>query len=507
MNDGEIPPRCCIPCGKVGMPEKTALTTGGRKKKLSPMLEMLETDRKMSIKTYMENHAEIRRASDFTKICINAHMEQNALDLEKRGERLKGMMEDENYAFETQLKDSFEKRKESQIDDMRRRVTTLRQQREAHQKEIVEHKLNQCFQNQCEQMRTLLSKRLNKEIVQDWGEQLCMKKRLEAEKIEEERMWAYLWEQDAEEKWKREEAYNEVRKEASQRGLEELNKQMEYKRAKQADIDKIKGKERAMFEEIQRQIDEENRKREEEKTARFVKAKEHVKDMMATRDYYRDRRVKREELVAQEFLKKAIRELYIEQEDRNKKKKELMRAIEIYRDYIQKWDCLANSRELKLQRIIDEVIEEQYHKNNATRRKEQAQRLQLQKNVFAGRALQVEDLKAKREREEMERQEEIAHLKEDWRQYLEELDNDKAVSSQKKAQYRCDLDSQTNYSHLVKCREREEVKREVDMCITEDGLFLNRLQKTLKEPKLEMSNPYREPFVGKDVKQCFHRLG
>jgi hypothetical protein len=41
---------------------------------------------------------------------------------------------------------------------------------------------------------------------------------------------------------------------------------------------------------------------------------------MATRDYYRDRRIKREEIVAREFLKKAVRELYIEQEDRNKAK-------------------------------------------------------------------------------------------------------------------------------------------------------------------------------------------
>lgn len=59
---------------------------------------------------------------------------------------------------------------------------------------------------------------------------------------------------------------------------------------------------------------------EEEKNARFIRAKEHVKDMMATRDYYRDRKVKREEIVAREFLKKAVRELYIEQEDRNKAK-------------------------------------------------------------------------------------------------------------------------------------------------------------------------------------------
>ena len=59
---------------------------------------------------------------------------------------------------------------------------------------------------------------------------------------------------------------------------------------------------------------------EAEKKSRFEKSKSHVQDMMATRDYYRDRKVKREEIVAQEFLKKAVRDLYIEAEDKTKKK-------------------------------------------------------------------------------------------------------------------------------------------------------------------------------------------
>jgi hypothetical protein len=58
----------------------------------------------------------------------------------------------------------------------------------------------------------------------------------------------------------------------------------------------------------------------DEKAERYIRAKAHAKDMMDTRDYYRDRKLKREEIVAGEFLKKAVRELYVEQEDRNKKK-------------------------------------------------------------------------------------------------------------------------------------------------------------------------------------------
>ena len=57
-----------------------------------------------------------------------------------------------------------------------------------------------------------------------------------------------------------------------------------------------------------------------EKEAHFLRNKAHVQDMIETRNYYRDRRIKREEVAAREFLKKSVRELYLEGEDREKKK-------------------------------------------------------------------------------------------------------------------------------------------------------------------------------------------
>lgn len=57
--------------------------------------------------------------------------------------------------------------------------------------------------------------------------------------------------------------------------------------------------------------------------------------------------------------------------------RELKRSIDIYLDYLKKRDCYNNSKEAELQKIIDAVIEEQYVKVSAARRKEQAQRKQL----------------------------------------------------------------------------------------------------------------------------------
>jgi len=54
--------------------------------------------------------------------------------------------------------------------------------------------------SQSDEMRTLLSKRLSREIAEDWKEQLWQKRRLECEQQEEERMWACLNLEDMEEK-------------------------------------------------------------------------------------------------------------------------------------------------------------------------------------------------------------------------------------------------------------------------------------------------------------------
>ncbi len=55
----------------------------------------------------------------------------------------------------------------------------------------------------------------------------------------------------------------------------------------------------------------------------------------------------------------------------------LMRAIETYRDYLRKRDCLENAKEEAVQRIIDGVIEEQHEKTMASRKREHDQRRQL----------------------------------------------------------------------------------------------------------------------------------
>lgn len=120
------------------------------------------------------------------------------------------------HMYSEELKSNFEKQQASKIEEMRARVKSLKDKRLEEERQFVEKKLELAFQNQCEQMRALLIKRVTKEIVQDWGEQIKMKKRLECEEEENERMYAYLSGLDVENKV----FHQNTRKNSRSRGLE-----------------------------------------------------------------------------------------------------------------------------------------------------------------------------------------------------------------------------------------------------------------------------------------------
>ena len=71
---------------------------------------------------------------------------------------------------------------------------------------------------------------------------------------------------------------------------------------------------------------------------------------------------------------------------------------------------------------------------------------------MAGRSLQVADLEKKREFEEQERIKEMLLLKEDWKRYLRDFDNEKQERVEKQQQYRCDLDCQMAYNNKLQVR-------------------------------------------------------
>lgn len=80
-------PKCCrSECGKHEdyKPDKDMVRWG----KVLPLLEMLETNRKMEFKQNLENRGEIRKIQALTKFGTETDMEERRMDLEKKSDKL-----------------------------------------------------------------------------------------------------------------------------------------------------------------------------------------------------------------------------------------------------------------------------------------------------------------------------------------------------------------------------------------------------------------------------------
>lgn len=76
-----------MPCGKLAYQQKGCETQDMRNKKLFPIIQALETDRRMKLRVKMENRGEIKKTQHIAKFRTATQMEERNMDLERRSER------------------------------------------------------------------------------------------------------------------------------------------------------------------------------------------------------------------------------------------------------------------------------------------------------------------------------------------------------------------------------------------------------------------------------------
>lgn len=117
------------------------------------------------------------------------------LELEERRQELRVMLaqEDrENTARAESLGETIEEKQAR----MRSKAQMLKQKREEERQKIVTEKLDLLWQNQCEELRSMLSRRHQDQVCLERKHQLNLIAEMEREKQAEEAMYAELWERD-----------------------------------------------------------------------------------------------------------------------------------------------------------------------------------------------------------------------------------------------------------------------------------------------------------------------
>ncbi|GFY60579.1 uncharacterized protein TNIN_231271 [Trichonephila inaurata madagascariensis] len=150
-------------------------------------------------------------------------------DLDRRRNRLTDLLRNEENML---LKESVSQGEdeESKHARMLSRYTELKIQKEADRQKVAEEKKEQQFRNNCEELRTRMSRKLQQQTIEDGRKIECERRCGGESKNEEEAMYAELWEKDVWARKQREEKEEELKKQRDVEYSKYVTEQMEEKR-------------------------------------------------------------------------------------------------------------------------------------------------------------------------------------------------------------------------------------------------------------------------------------
>ena len=144
---------------------------------------------------------------------------QSNIRLEDRRQKLRQMLAEEDYYY-LQKAHSMKETLEEKQERMRRKAADLKARRESEREAIVKQKLDQQWQSQCEELRSVLTRRHQDQVCMERNYQLNQQAERERERQAEEALYAELWERDRLAKAAREEREAE---EAMNRNYKQLD--------------------------------------------------------------------------------------------------------------------------------------------------------------------------------------------------------------------------------------------------------------------------------------------
>ncbi|KAI3361903.1 hypothetical protein L3Q82_002222 [Scortum barcoo] len=157
---------------------------------------------------------------------VQAALNQQEVQTQERRDRLRALLEEEEQQLLQEMEEKMETSVERQA-KMRERAKTLRERRERDRQQLVSDKLEQLFRNQCEELRTVQSRRREQQVCSERAAQVIgRQERLQLQQ-QEEKMFDELWEADRRAKEERETQRVQRQQERNLRQLDVIRSQME----------------------------------------------------------------------------------------------------------------------------------------------------------------------------------------------------------------------------------------------------------------------------------------
>jgi len=403
------------------------------------------------------------------------YVQRENITLEQRREKLRFMLlEEENQYIEEM--EAMGETMEDRQHKMKERAKHLKEKREAERLAYVEEKMEQKFSEECEELRSEISKKTRDKIFKDREEQIRMnKEKIEKEKQMEE-FYAGLWEEDTKSKAKHEEMETKQQIERNRSALEILNLQkmaIETQRREEKQIKELEAewlKEEAAL----RAYEEEQLKKEKKAKQRAARRARDVSIKLKDR---KEAKEKQEQIAMDmKILDKVLQDTENQAVEDINRKKQLREEMQRFMNYVENTRSEEMDREKYVEEKINEEVEKQWRKKDDRKKMERDARKALMQDVLQTREMQI------KERAELCRHEQESSLAEQKR-IREQMEEHKRLENERlerirleNQRYQNDLEQQINYEREQKNREIENARKELDALKCAEVIYQKRLR-------------------------------
>lgn len=422
---------------------------------------------------------------------VEGLLQTNQFTIEDRRERLRELLQREEAQYLAEMDQKEETTIERQA-KMRERARALKERREAERLQFVQEKYDQQFRNQCEELRSTLSKRQQDEVCVERLEQIRIKEIMEDEKRQEEQMYAHLWEQDMLAKAEREERDAKAAHERNAAVLSVLRKQMAALEAAKEEGVRLKEEEAQLLREQNALRAAEEQQKLEEKYRRQRETRETL-DLSLQLKMKKKAKEEQEELAFDlKMLEQLLEETRNEAMEQMQRKKELREEDRRYRENLRQLLEEEKAKERELEKLIQMEVERMWQKRLDAWRTEREARKKLLRDVLAIRAQQVQERLSqnvvKQREAELERQELLRMIEENRR-----IEDEKARKFwEKERNYQSDLAGQIEYNQRLRQEQFERDEREYMKGMQAEREYQEKLKNCLDNPEYERMHPMRK---------------
>ncbi|KAJ3209352.1 Cilia- and flagella-associated protein 53 [Entophlyctis luteolus] len=373
--------------------------------------------------------------------------------------RLRALLVADDAAYAHALA-ATEDSREAVLAKMKARRDDLKARRETERKKVVEAKLLQRWRSECDDLRTIESKVLEKKVAIARGEQLSEHQRKKESELEEKRFYDQLWEQDRQKKIAREVEESDKLKRMNEITVAMLNSQMQLLREQQAEEERLKQEEAYLMRQelATRQLEDERerqRKLHQQQLTRSELDKFNTLRMQARAAEHRaaldDDIELVNNLIALDEQEKAAK---------SRRREELRREMNLFREHLLNLRLAEKEREDELLRLEKAEAEKLWSQRAEKWQAQQRARDRLMVEVLAVRRNQLlYAIEENRNRQEKSRQEREQILKQ-----IEHANHVEALDKERKARlaqsYRESLEAQMEQVNEKKREQRRLDARE-----------------------------------------------